>query len=383
MANKATLLAGVPSNNPALFHRVRFGVGDPAAWLKIESSSGVQTEFIVRDIESDRAKKRVKVDKVSVPADYKPEGGLSGDRATATAQAVAECLRRNQVSSVTTDRTLPFIFAWHIQQVGIGLEYCPNLGVLDRRTKDEQEIQYLAEAQRVTEDAILMACQTVARATARKDGSLERAGEVLTCERLQRMVAEFLLEREYQCPHGMIIASTPHSGDCHEKGTGPLKTGEAVIIDVYPLSTKTHYYGDCTRTVVHGDPSDMMKRMHAAVVAAKNAATAAAIAGATADAVHGATKSQIQQHGFRFSRGEISDDPVLPHGTGHGIGLEVHEPILLDDNGGTLLAGEALTIEPGLYSRKYGGVRVEDIVIIAASGQPKSLNNLPFGLDWR
>jgi Xaa-Pro aminopeptidase len=181
----------------------------------------------------------------------------------------------------------------------------------------------------------------------------------------------------------MIIASTPHSGDCHDKGAGPLRTGEAVIIDIYPLSTKTRYYGDCTRTVVHGDPSDMMKRMHAAVVDAKEAATAAAVAGATADTVHLATKSQIEKHGFRFARGEISDDPVLPHGTGHGVGLEVHEPILLDDNGGTLLAGEALTIEPGLYSRKYGGVRVEDIVIISASGQPKSLNRLPYGLDWR
>lgn len=383
MANKAVLLAGVPSVNPALFHRVRFGVGDPAAWLKIELSSGSYTEFIVRDIERDRARQRVKVDKVSVPADYRPSEGLSGDRATATAQAVAECLRRNQVSQVTTDRSLPFIYAWHIQQAGIDLQYNPDLGVLDRRTKDDQEIEYLAAAQRITEDAILMACQTVARATAAKDGTLIHSGTFLTCERLQRLINEFLLEREYQCPHGMIVASTPHSGDCHEKGTGPLKTGEAVIIDVYPLSTQSHYYGDCTRTVVHGDPSDMMQRMHAAVVAAKNAATAAAVAAATADAVHSATKAQIEQHGFRFARGEISDDPVMPHGTGHGIGLEVHEPILLDDNGGTLLVGEALTIEPGLYSRKYGGVRVEDIVIISSSGPPQSLNSLPFGLDWR
>lgn len=383
MTNKAILLAGIPSQNPALFHRVRFGVGDPAAWLSFETAAGHHTEFIVRDIEMDRAKKIVRVDKVSAPADYRPAGGLSGDRATATAQAVAECLRRNQVSHVTTDRSLPFIFAWHIQEVGIGVEYCPELGVLDRRTKDPQEIEYITEAQRVTEEAILMACQTVARATADRNGLLLHAGQTLTCERLQRMVAEFLLDREYQCPHGMIIASTPHSGDCHDKGSGPLKTGEAVIIDVYPLSTKTHYYGDCTRTVVHGDASDMVQRMHAAVVDARNAAAAVAVAGATADAVHGATKSQIERHGFRFARGEISDDPVLPHGTGHGVGLEVHEPILLDDNGGTLLATEALTIEPGLYSRKHGGVRVEDIVIIASSGAPQSLNNLPFGLDWR
>ena len=61
--------------------------------------------------------------------------------------------------------------------------------------------------------------------------------------------------------------------------------------------------------------------------------------------------------------------------------MEIHEPILLDDNGGTLLAGEVLTVEPGLYSRKYGGVRVEDIIVITDDA-PRNLNKLPYGLDW-
>jgi Xaa-Pro aminopeptidase len=382
MANTALLLAGIPSENPAFYHRVRFVVGDPAAWIKFQASAGDRTEFIVRDIEMDRARKKVHADRISCPADYQPSQGLSGDRATATAQAVAECLKRNAVTTVVTDRTLPFIFAWHIMQAGIALDYSAELGVIDRRTKDDSEIEYLAEAQRVTEEAILMACQTIARASAAKDGTLQHAGSQLTCERLQRMIAEFLLDREYQCPHGMIVATTPHSGDCHEKGSGPLKTGEAVIVDVYPLCSKSRYYGDCTRTVVHGQPSEMMLKMHAAVVAAKTAAEAAAVAGASADSVHAATKSQIVGHGFRFARGEISDEPVMPHGTGHGVGLEVHEPILLDDKGGTLMAREALTIEPGLYSPKYGGVRVEDLIIVAENGPPRNLNQLPYGLDW-
>lgn len=381
--NKAILLAGAPSENPALFHRVRFAVGDPAGWIQFDLAGDKSTEFIVRDIEMDRAKQKVKVNRVSCPADYKPAGGLSGDRPTATAQAIAECLKRKGVSVVTTDRSLPFIYAWHIQQVGIAVEYSPDLGVLDRRCKDPQEIEWLAEAQRVTEEAILMACQLVARASADKEGLLQYGGQTLSCELLQRKIAEFLLDRQYQSPHGMIVATTPHTSDCHGKGSGPLKTGEAVIIDVFPVSSTSRYYGDCTRTVVHGDPSDTMVRMHAAVVAAKQAATAAAQAGVSADTVHSATKSKIVEHGFRFARGEIADDPVMPHGTGHGVGLEVHEPILLDDNGGTLLAGEALTIEPGLYSKKYGGVRVEDLIIVSPVGPPRNLNSLPEGLDWK
>lgn len=383
MSKQAIVMAGIPSDNPALFHRVRFGVGDPACWIQFGSGPTASTEFIVRDIELDRAKQKVKADRISCPADYRPAGGLSGDRPTATAQALAECLRKHQVSEVFTDRTLPFIYAWHIQQAGIQLNYDCDLGVLQRRTKDPQEIEWLAQAQRVTEQAILMACQTVARATAAKDGTLVHAGQALTCESLQRLIAEFLLDQGYQSPHGMIVATFPHTADCHGKGTGPLVTGQAVIIDVYPMSNATRYYGDCTRTVVHGDPSDTMRHMHAAVLAAKQAATAAAICGASADSVHAATKGQIELHGFCFARGEISDDPVMPHGTGHGVGLEVHEPILLDDNGGTLLTGEVLTIEPGLYSRKYGGVRVEDMIVVTESGAPRNLNQLPEGLDWR
>lgn len=381
VSRTAVLLAGVPSENPALYHRVRFRVGDPAAWIALNLDGQQRTEFIVRDIEMDRARKSVRVDSIACPADYSPSGGLSGDRGTATAQAVAECLHRANVTRVTTDRTLPYIYAWHIAQTGIEIEYSPELGVIDRRVKDAQELEWLAEAQRVTEDAMRMACETVGHATANAQGELQHGGSVLTSQRLRKMISLFLLDRDFSNPHDSIVASWPHSADCHERGSGPLLTGQGVIIDIFPQCLATGYWGDCTRTVVHGEPSEEMQRMHSAVVDAKRAAILAATAGATADDVHRATKQTLKAHGYEFERGAISDSPVMPHGTGHGVGLEVHEPILLDDNGGTLLAGEVLTIEPGLYSRNFGGVRVEDMVVIT-SGEPVNFNRLPEGLCW-
>ncbi|MCR9296851.1 MAG: aminopeptidase P family protein, partial [bacterium] len=172
------------------------------------------------------------------------------------------------------------------------------------------------------------------------------------------------------------------SADCHARGSGPLVTGVPVIIDIFPQSTATRYWGDCTRTVVHGDATDEVRRMHRAVVAAKAAATATTHAGVNAEDVHAATKQVLADHGFQFARGQICDDPVMPHGTGHGIGLEVHEPILLDDAGGVLMEREVFTIEPGLYSRRSGGVRVEDMVVVS-DGAARNLNRLPEGLDWR
>ncbi len=155
-----------------------------------------------------------------------------------------------------------------------------------------------------------------------------------------------------------------------------------MIVDVFPQCMATKYWGDCTRTVVHGEPSDEMVRMHRAVVDAKRAAAEALVADALAESVHNATKSTLAAHGYPFARGQISDTPVMPHGTGHGVGLEVHEPILLDDKGGTLLAGEVMTVEPGLYSRLHGGVRVEDMYVVQ-SGPAINLNKLPEGLNWK
>jgi Xaa-Pro aminopeptidase len=71
----------------------------------------------------------------------------------------------------------------------------------------------------------------------------------------------------------------------------------------------------------------------------------------------------------------------MPHGTGHGIGLEVHEPPLLDFKGPKLLAGDVITIEPGLYCHLWGGVRSEDMVAVMDHGC-ESLNTLPDTLNW-
>ncbi|GAB5402239.1 MAG: M24 family metallopeptidase [Aureliella sp.] len=382
MSRTATLIAGIPAENRALFHKVRFEVGDPAAWLALDLDGKVTTHFIVRDIENERAREHVAVDNVAAPADFTPTEGLSGDRATATAQSVVECLRQNGVTKVTSDRTLPLVYSWHIQQAGIALDYSPELGVVERRCKIEQEIDWLREAQGVTEDAITMTMDLIASATTNAAGQLVAGGNILTSELVRSGINAYLSSRGYSSPAGSIVATRPHSADCHMRGSGPLVTGEAIIVDIFPQNDKTKYCGDCTRTIVHGDPSDEVVKMHTAVVAAIEAAIAKCVIGNTADDVHGTTKATLQEHGYPFLRGQISDTPVMPHGTGHGVGLEIHEPILLDDNGGTLLSGEALTVEPGLYSRQYGGVRVEDMIVTTENG-PINLNKLQYGLTWK
>ena len=170
MITNSTVLAGVPAVNMTLFHRIQFSVGDSAFFAELPDG---QTILLVRDIEMDRAKRLARADQIGCASDFTPEGGLDGDRDTALAQAGAECLRQADVRKVRIDRTLPFLFANEIQNTGIELEYDPDFGVLERRVKDEKELDHLRAAQKVTEGAMEMACALIARASADIDGLLQ------------------------------------------------------------------------------------------------------------------------------------------------------------------------------------------------------------------
>ncbi len=227
-----------------------------------------------------------------------------------------------------------------------------------------------------------MMCEMIARAPTAADGTLQHDGDTLTSERVRSLAAIEFMKRGCSMGHGAIVATTPHVADCHHSGEGPLYTGKPVVIDLYPRDESTRYWGDCTRTVVHGEPSDAVKAMHTAIIQAKAAAIAALTAGATAHAVHAASESELTRCGYSSSRGTITDQPSIQHGTGHGIGLDLHEPILLDFDGGEVLEGEVFTIEPGLYGRIDGGIRIEDMLVVT-SGTARNLNSLPESLDWR
>lgn len=380
---RPTVIAGIPAHNLTFYRLIRFKVGDPAALISLPDEGST---LIIRDIEMDRARRHARADTIASPRDFAPGSGLSGDRETATAKAAAECLRRAGLSRVWTDRTLPMIFAHYIAQAGIEVVCDPEMGVLERRAKDEQEVEFLRIAQRVTEEAVEMLCRSVARAEARTGGALHADGAPLTSERLKQEVDVWLLRRGYE-NHPAIIACGPQGADCHDRGHGPLFTEQPVIIDIFPRSRETLYCGDCTRTVVHGKPGNIpepVRRMHETVVEAKRAAIAATRAGATGEAVHNAAASVITSRGYSMGLPAPDAPPsycAMVHGTGHGVGLDVHEPPLLDKGGPPLVAGDCLTIEPGLYSHAVGGIRVEDMVIVRKDGC-ENLNSIPEGLTW-
>ena len=179
-------MAGIPQTNLALYHKIRFSVGDPCAYIETDDGTRV---LIIRDIEMERAKKDARADRVYCPADFAPDEGLDGDRETATAQALAECLLRGGIDSVTADRSLPLIYAFMMQSAGIELECDIDLGVAERRSKDAEELKLLHSAQAITESVMREMCEMIFASSADASGTLVHEGAPLTSERVISMIS--------------------------------------------------------------------------------------------------------------------------------------------------------------------------------------------------
>ena len=399
---KAYLTAGVPSTSSTLYWKMRFLVGDPAAVLEFDEdrtfpeakpstnaaspkTPGKTRLLILRDIENERAIAKAAADFVACPADFAPDSGFSGDREIATAQSVAEAFRRAGTELVVSDRSLPLVYVDALAKAGIKCECDVMRGILERRSKDKTELAFIHEAQLATEDAIRQACRRVATATPDAEGRLVATdGELLTSENLRSFIDRTLLDAGYQNVPS-ITAGRKDGGDCHNYGSGYLYTGEPIIIDVFPMNKTSLYNGDCTRTVINGKIDPVYQEMLEAIKAAKAAATATIRAGVTGEEVHKATIKALEERGFGYAAPgspEAENAPRLTHGTGPGPGLSIHEPPLLDFKGPELVVGDVVSVEPGLYDKRLGGIRVEDIVAVTETGCVNLGSPLPEKLDW-
>lgn len=376
------MMAGVPALNAGLYRTSGFLVGDPVVWIELGNSKD-DCHLILRDIELERARKFSRAGHCWCPNDFIPTTGLSGDRETATAQSAAEFLVRKHAAKVTVDRSIPMIYSHALIERGIQVECDTEWGLIDRRKKSDEELEKIAFAQKQTEVVMERACRFIATATPNASGVLRADGSILTAERLQSLIDVWLLELGFSSP-GSIVACGPIGADCHDHGHGPLMTGQPIIVDIFPRDKKTLYNGDCTRTVVHGDIPPKVAEMHTAVVRAKAAACKAIRAGVTGEAIHQATIASITTDGFNtgIPPADADDNYIsMTHGTGHGLGLEVHEPPLLAIGGPELVVGDVVTVEPGLYCKAIGGVRLEDLVVVTEYGHT-NFNSLYEGLNW-
>jgi Xaa-Pro aminopeptidase len=271
-----------------------------------------------------------------------------------------------------------------LRAAGLDPEVDRQLFRAERRRKSADEAAAIQEAQRAAEAAVVEVVTQLARADI-KDGLLWLGGSLLTSERLYAQAQLLLGEKGFTCPE-MIIAGSPECAMPHYRGEGPIKANAPVIIDIFPSSRSTHYNGDLTRTVVVGEISDEVKRIHAAVLQALDAGIESVAPGVPCRDVHHGVCRVLVDRGYGTTTAGYEGregGPRMNHSTGHGIGLDVHEdPKVRSAEKGPLREGDVITVEPGLYQLGLGGVRIEDTGMVTKDGF-KNFTSLTRSLDPR
>jgi len=207
-------------------------------------------------------------------------------------------------------------------------------------------------------------------------------GKVLTTERLRREIKKQLAGLGFRDMGNVVIGAGESCAELHFTGDVPVCPDETVLIDLGPRGP-FGYFGDISRTFVPGEVRDWEQEAFDVVREALDSAfdTLSAGAGVGADELYLSMAEVIESHGYETGLHESQDDAVgLYHGTGHGIGVRIHEkPFQSRDADAELRAGNVITIEPGLYDPDRGGVRLEDVVVVEEDGY-RNLMEYPYGL---
>jgi Xaa-Pro aminopeptidase len=243
----------------------------------------------------------------------------------------------------------------------------------ERAIKSPDEVQHVLDTMRATEEAIGHAVEVI-RVAEIHQGRLYYEGQVLTSEFIKKLINVKLMENDCIAQH-TIVACGDDACDPHNEGSGPFQAHQPIVMDVFPKSSKTGYYADITRTVVRGKPSDELLRVYDTVLQGQELGLHMVKAGASGKAIHSAIQDLFAHAGYHTG---VINERVQGffHGTGHGVGLEIHEPPRISRIDDTLQPGHVVTVEPGLYYLGIGGVRIEDTVVVTSDGY-ENLTSFP------
>ena len=359
MKKTTSLLLISSSKNGADIHYL-CGVQPPEGAVLLKTDHKIY--FLVSAMESGRMRRTVRQNVTVISSDQldiKPDKTLS--------QRIQRLLKEKQLSSIEVSGDFPVGVADSLRRAGIKICVIKQPPCPQREVKNPDETQAIRQSQRAAVAAMKAAIQQIASARISRDGTLRYGKTILTSEKVRATICHTLLDLDCAAEE-TIVASGPLSADPHERGSGPLPAGQPIVMDIFPRSGKTGYWGDITRTVCRGPAPAALKKQYNAVKAAQAAQLKMLKAGVWTDTVHRIGAELMESRGFKTETiDEVAQGFI--HGTGHGVGLEIHEaPRISSANHQKLRAGHIITIEPGLYYPDIGGVRIEDTVEVTKDG---------------
>ncbi len=380
MGKVARIIYDSSESNSDLYYACSFLVPDPVLYMEIGDRADAPNYLVLNELEYTRGKSQARVHQVLSWDEYKERTkakGKSSKYQPSVSRIIFEVLRDFDIATVVVPRNFPVYIADSLRKYRIHVVSISKPFFLQREIKTEEEIDAISNTQKLNEMGMDYLIKILKQSSI-CDNILFYENEILTSEKMHYEFESFML-RQNCSVESTIAACGEQTAQPHNLGSGPLMAHQPIILDIFPRHKKSRYWGDMTRTVVKGKASPEIKKMWQAV---------AAVQQKTIDQMcHSADSSQLHQQivdffaDKGFAKKKINGHFAgFIHGTGHGVGLDIHEAPRFSVQGPVFKKNHVVTVEPGLYYPGIGGVRIEDIVVIRDK-YAQNLNKYPKFLE--
>lgn len=359
-SNRARLIVAPSEHDADMRYATGFFAGDPFIFLQ---QNGKRT-IVLTDLEIGRGRREARVDEILAYSAFEREVQGASKKAPPFEKVVAHFLEKRRVRSAEVPASFPLGLAEELSRYNIRVHVAKGpLFFPERETKTDEEIKQLSRALRITEAGLARAMEVLAGSKPTKSRRLDWNGRTLTSEILRAEIDSAIL-RAGGIPANTIVAGGDQACDPHDRGSGPLRPNELIILDVFPRDAKSGFWGDLTRTVVRGRASEEQRKLWETVREGQALALRKMKPGVDGLKLHTEIKQLFADRGFPT---EIRNGQHVGffHGTGHALGLDIHEYPRFQKT--VFKKGQTITVEPGLYYPGLGGVRIEDVVVVTDS----------------
>jgi len=373
-ADQALLLVTASEGDANMLYAVGFFVPDPFIFFEHKNIKFV----VMSDLEIDRAKKQAHVDRVLSLSLYQRKLRKLGKAPAGMIDILDLLFRERGIRSLIVPANFSALLTDQLRAKGFSVQIKRDPFWAEREAKNRVEVQQITESLRVARLGLEAGIRMLKRTQTKRDGYLYLNGTRLTSEMLKTAVNTTIMAQGW-LPSHTIISSGNQCVDPHHEGSGPIKANTSIIFDIFPRSQRNGYFGDLSRTVVRGRASDKLKEIYATVQAGQNIGYEQIRDGVNGKEVHDNILALFESRGFHTGKinGRMQG---FFHGTGHGLGLDIHEPPRIAPVDAILRTGHVVTVEPGLYYLGVGGVRLEDVVVVSAKGN-RNLTDCPQFLE--
>ena len=361
------LLIADSEHSADMLYAVGMFVPDPFIYLRLKG----KCHIVMNDLEIDRARKQAPHCRVLSFSQYARKLRLDGIKKPSFAQVVRLILREKRLKKIQVPENFPIGLAKKLRDLKIRIKVKRGDCFPEREFKSADEVKKISAALMMAEVGMAEGLQALKSAKVGKGGRLVYHNAPLTSEKLRAIINVAIIQAGGLASN-TIVAGGKQGCDPHERGFGPLRANEPIILDIFPRSQKTGYFGDITRTVVKGRASEPVRKLYHTVARGQNLGFEKMRDGTRGFDVHQAVQNYFESQGYKTGKRNGRMEGFF-HGTGHGLGMEIHEaPRVSLASEEVLRAGHVVTVEPGLYYSPLGGVRLEDVALITRNG-PRNL----------